>query len=138
MKLISLEVDSVEPFLGRDACRLLRDLVLRQHVWARERVGQIVEVRKAVGSHIMDPVAHRWVLAAVGGLAAVGAVGMSGVLKSMADREAGNGPRGPQVRACHSGWLLWEPSYGSMGGATGRRAHVRAFETRTHGTRSLD
>lgn len=46
MRLVSLEVDSVDSFLGRDSARLLRELVTTQAAWARQRAAQMVAVRQ--------------------------------------------------------------------------------------------
>lgn len=46
MKVISLEAEFVESFLGREACRQLKDLISRGHTWAMERLTQMMTVRQ--------------------------------------------------------------------------------------------
>jgi hypothetical protein len=58
MKVISLEAESVEAFVGREACRQLKELISRGHTWAVERVTQMMSVRQ-VGQ--CDCIAERYI-----------------------------------------------------------------------------
>ncbi|GFH11002.1 cyclic nucleotide-binding domain-containing protein [Haematococcus lacustris] len=59
MRLVSLEADSVEGFVGREATRALKSLVSQSHSWAMQRLAQMLSVRQTVDACIMDPATHR-------------------------------------------------------------------------------